>query len=310
MIYTITFNPSLDLNMTVDEFKFSHTNRAESEELLLGGKGLNVSTVLKNLGVDNTAIYYVAGFTGDEIERRVLDFGIKSECIKLDEGISRINVKLKNINGTEINGIGPEIPKNKVEELMNKISVMKNGDILVLAGSIPSSMPSTIYSNILESISNKDIKVIVDATGDLLLNTLKYAPFLVKPNNHELGDLFGVKLETREEVIPYAKKLKEMGAQNVIISMADEGAVLVSNDYKVYECDAPAGKVVNAVGAGDSMVAGFVAGCINDDGELSDKINYEKAFKLGLSAGSASAFSSNLATKEEIWNLYKKTYEK
>lgn len=303
MIYTITFNPSLDLNMSVDDFKLSYTNRATNEEMLLGGKGLNVSTVLKNFGVDNTALFYAAGFTGDEIEKRVLSMGIKSECIKLDDGLSRINVKLKNINGTEINGIGPDIPKAKVDELMEKIKSIKDGDILVLAGSIPSSMPSTIYSDILEMVSDRDIRVIVDATGELLLNTLKYKPFLIKPNNHELGEIFGVKLETREEVIPYAKKLKDMGAMNVIISMAAEGAVLVSNDYKVYECEAPDGKVVNAVGAGDSMVAGFLAGFL-------EKEDYEYAFKLSLSAGSASAFSDNLATKDEIINLYKKTYER
>ena len=310
MIYTITFNPSLDLNMTIDELKLSHTNRAKTEELLLGGKGINVSTVLKNLGFDNTAIFYSAGFTGDEIEKRVHDFGIKSECIKLEDGLSRINVKIKNIDGTEINGIGPDISREKVDELLEKLKELKDGDVLILAGSIPSSMPNTIYSDILNIVSAKDIKVVVDATGELLLNTLKYKPFLIKPNNHELEDIFGVKFTDKKSIISYAKELKSMGARNVLVSMAGDGALLVADDYKVYESEAPAGKVVNAVGAGDSMVAGFVAGCMNDNGILLDNINYEYAFRLGLSAGSASAFSSNLATKEEIINLYKKTYEK
>ena len=310
MIYTITFNPSLDLNLTIDDLKISHTNRARKEELLLGGKGINVSTVLKNLGYDNTAIFYSAGFTGDEIEKRVHDFGIKSECIKLEDGLSRINVKIKNIDGTEINGLGPNIPSEKVDELLEKLKELKDGDVLILAGSIPSSMPNTIYSDILNIVSAKDIKVVVDATGELLLNTLKYEPFLIKPNKNELEEIFEVTLEDKEGIISYAKKLKDMGARNVLISMAGDGALLVANDYKVYESKAPIGKVINAVGAGDSIVAGFVALCMNDEGILLDDIDYEYAFKLGLSAGSASAFSSNLATKEEIINLYKKTYEK
>ncbi|WP_288885996.1 1-phosphofructokinase [uncultured Eubacterium sp.] len=310
MIYTITFNPSLDLNLTIDDLKISHTNRAKTEELLLGGKGINVSTVLKNLGMDNTAIFYAAGFTGDEIEKRVHDFGIKSECIKLEDGLSRINVKIKNIDGTEINGLGPNIPSEKVDELLEKLKKLKDGDVLILAGSIPSSMPNTIYSDILNIVSAKDIKVVVDATGELLLNTLKYEPFLIKPNKNELEEIFEVTLKDKESIISYAKKLKDIGARNVLISMAGDGALLVANDYKVYESEAPAGKVINAVGAGDSMVAGFVAGCMNDEGILLDDIDYKYAFRLGLSAGSASAFSSDLATKEEIINLYKKTYEK
>lgn len=310
MIYTITFNPSLDLNMTIDELKLSHTNRAKTEELLLGGKGINVSTVLKNLGFDNTAIFYSAGFIGDEIEKRINDFGIKSECIKLEDGLSRINVKIKNMDGTEINGVGPDISSEKVDELLEKLKELKDGDVLILAGSIPSSMPNTIYSDILNIVSAKDIKVVVDATGELLLNTLKYEPFLIKPNNHELEEIFKVKIEDKKSIISYAKELKSMGARNVLVSMAGDGALLVADDYKVYESEAPAGKVVNAVGAGDSMVAGFIAGCMNDNSILLDNINYEYAFRLGLSAGSASAFSSNLATEEEIINLYKKTYEK
>ena len=309
MIYTITFNPSLDLNLTIDDLKISHTNRARKEELLLGGKGINVSTVLKNLGYDNTAIFYSAGFTGDEIEKRVHDFGIKSECIKLEDGLSRINVKIKNIDGTEINGLGPNIPSEKVDELLEKLKELKDGDVLILAGSIPSSMPNTIYSDILNIVSAKDIKVVVDATGELLLNTLKYEPFLIKPNKNELEEIFEVTLKDKESIISYAKKLKDIGARNVLISMAGDGALLVANDYKVYESEAPAGKVINAVGAGDSMVAGFVAGCMNDEGILLDDIDYEYAFRLGLSAGSASAFSSDLATKSEIMDLYNKTYK-
>lgn len=299
MIYTVTFNPSLDYIVSVNDFQLGLTNRTDSELILPGGKGINVSTILMNLGIDSTAFGVAAGFTGEEIIREVEAMGIRSDFIKIDSGISRINLKLKNIDGTEINGSGPEISEEKIEELLRKLDILGEGDILVLAGSIPASMPADMYSTIMERLQHKNVTFIVDATKDLLINVLKYKPFLIKPNNHELGELFDVKLTTREEVIPYGKKLQKQGARNVLISMAGEGAVLVAEDGSVYEAPAPKGTLVNAVGAGDSMVAGFTAGWI-------EKKDYRHAFYMGVSAGSASAFSEYLATKEEIMDLYEK----
>lgn len=299
MIYTVTFNPSLDYIVSVNDFQLGLTNRTDSELILPGGKGINVSTILMNLGIDSTAFGFAAGFTGEEIIREVEAMGIRSDFIKIDSGISRINLKLKNIDGTEINGSGPEISEEKIEELLRKLDILGEGDILVLAGSIPASMPADMYSTIMERLQHKNVTFIVDATKDLLINVLKYKPFLIKPNNHELGELFDVKLTTREEVTPYGKKLQKQGARNVLISMAGEGAVLVAEDGSVYEAPAPKGTLVNAVGAGDSMVAGFTAGWI-------EKKDYRHAFYMGVSAGSASAFSEYLATKEEIMDLYEK----
>ena len=299
MIYTVTFNPSLDYIVSVNDFQLGLTNRTDSELILPGGKGINVSTILMNLGIDSTAFGFAAGFTGEEIIREVEAMGIRSDFIKIDSGISRINLKLKNIDGTEINGSGPEISEEKIEELLRKLDILGEGDILVLAGSIPASMPADMYSTIMERLQHKNVTFIVDATKDLLINVLKYKPFLIKPNNHELGELFDVKLTTREEVIPYGKKLQKQGARNVLISMAGEGAVLVAEDGSVYEAPAPKGTLVNAVGAGDSMVSGFTAGWI-------EKKDYRHAFYMGVSAGSASAFSEYLATKEEIMDLYEK----
>ena len=299
MIYTVTFNPSLDYIVSVNDFQLGLTNRTDSELILPGGKGINVSTILMNLGIDSTAFGFAAGFTGEEIIREVEAMGIRSDFIKIDSGISRINLKLKNIDGTEINGSGPEISEEKIEELLRKLDILGEGDILALAGSIPASMPADMYSTIMERLQRKNVTFIVDATKDLLINVLKYKPFLIKPNNHELGELFDVKLTTREEVIPYGKKLQKQGARNVLISMAGEGAVLVAEDGSVYEAPAPKGTLVNAVGAGDSMVAGFTAGWI-------EKKDYRHAFYMGVSAGSASAFSEYLATKEEIMDLYEK----
>ena len=299
MIYTVTFNPSLDYIVSVNDFQLGLTNRTDSELILPGGKGINVSTILMNLGIDSTAFGFAAGFTGEEIIREVEAMGIRSDFIKIDSGISRINLKLKNIDGTEINGSGPEISEEKIEELLRKLDILGEGDILVLAGSIPASMPADMYSTIMERLQHKNVTFIVDATKDLLINVLKYKPFLIKPNNHELGELFDVKLTTREEVSPYGKKLQKQGARNVLISMAGEGAVLVAEDGSVYEAPAPKGTLVNAVGAGDSMVAGFTAGWI-------EKKDYRHAFYMGVSAGSASAFSEYLATKEEIMDLYEK----
>ena len=299
MIYTVTFNPSLDYIVSVDDFKLGLTNRTSSELLLPGGKGINVSTILTNLGIESTALGFIAGFTGDEIVRKVEEIGVRSDFIRIEDGISRINVKLKSIDGTEINGMGPDISRAKTEELMKKLDVLGKGDVLVLAGSIPVSLPDDIYSRILGGLEGKGVTFVVDATGELLLNVLKYHPFLIKPNNHELGDIFDVELKTREEVVPYGRKLQEMGAKNVLISMAGEGAVLVAEDGSVYDAPAPKGVLVNAVGSGDSMVAGFTAGWM-------EKRDYRHAFYMGVAAGSASAFSEFLATKDEIMSLYQK----
>ena len=297
MICTVTFNPSLDYIVSVDDFQLGMTNRTSSELILPGGKGINVSIVLKNLGLDSTALGYVAGFTGEELIRRLTEFGVNADFIKINHGMTRINLKLKSIDGTEINGCGPDIDAEALEQLMEKIDRLQEGDVLVLAGSIPYSMPDDIYQKIMERLDGRDVRIVVDATKDLLLNVLGHHPFLIKPNNHELGDIFGVKLSEREEVVPYAKKLQEKGAVNVLVSMAGKGAVLLAEDGSVYAAEAPKGTLKNGVGAGDSMVAGFLAGY----GESGD---YEHAFRMGLAAGSASAFSEQLATKDEIKKVY------
>lgn len=297
MIYTVTFNPSLDYIVSVSDFKLGLTNRTDSELLLPGGKGINVSTVLQNLGIANTALGFTAGFVGEEVRKEVEQLGVKAEFISLDEGVSRINLKLKSIDGTEINGQGPKIPRKAVNALMTQLDRLGADDTLVLAGSIPASMPDDIYQKIMERLDGRGVRIVVDATKDLLLNVLGHHPFLIKPNNHELGDIFGVKLSDREEVVPYARKLQEKGAVNVLVSMAGKGAVLLAEDGNVYAAEAPKGILKNGVGAGDSMVAGFLAGY----GESGD---YEHAFRMGLAAGSASAFSEQLATKDEIEKVY------
>ena len=296
MIYTITFNPALDYIVRVDDFKVGSVNRTVYEEVYAGGKGINVSIVLNNLGVESKALGYIAGFTGDEIERRVKEFGCDSDFIKLDNGMSRINVKLKSNEESEINGQGPEVDKIALEALYKKLDCLKAEDILVLAGSIPSTLPSDIYESIMERLDGRGIKFIVDATGDLLLNVLKYKPFLIKPNHHELAELFNVEIKNEDEIIHYAKKLKEMGAQNVLISMAGDGAIFITETNEVLKSDVPKGKVINSVGAGDSMVGGFIAGYLNNN-KLSE------AFKMGVATGSASAFSEGLATKDNVDEL-------
>ena len=299
MVYTVTFNPSLDYIVAVDDFKLGKTNRTVSESMLPGGKGLNVSIVLSDFGIDNTAVFFSAGFVGKEIKGIIEHYGIKTNIIDIPEGNSRINFKLSSIDGTEINGMGPNIPDDKLEELYEIVDGFVDGDTVILAGSIPKTLPDTIYSDILQRVAGKDIKVIVDATGELLTNVLKYKPFLIKPNNFELQDLFGVELKTRESVIPYAIELQKMGAVNVLVSLAEDGAVLLAENGKIYSAPAPQGEVINAVGAGDSVVAAFIAASMEKPGD------YEYAFKMGLAAGSASAFSVNLATKEEVVKIYK-----
>lgn len=297
MIYTVTFNPSLDYIVSVENFRLGLTNRTSSELMLPGGKGINVSTVLMNLGIENKALGFAAGFVGDEIIRRLEEMGVQNGFIRIEEGVSRINLKLKSIDGTEINGQGPVISPEHVEELMKQLDRLGEGDVLFLSGSIPSSMPDDAYQKIMERLDGRGVQIVVDATKDLLLNVLEYHPFLIKPNNHELGEIFGVELKTREEVIPYAKKLQKKGAVNVLVSMAGEGAVLIDANEDVHMAPAPKGTLVNGVGAGDSMVAGFMAGWL-------EKQDYEHAFCMGVSAGSASAFSEHLATKAEIEAVY------
>lgn len=302
MIYTVTFNPSLDYIVSVEDFKTGTTNRTGSELILPGGKGLNVSMVLGNLGLENTALGFAAGFTGAEIVRRVEEMGVKADFIPVSDGISRINLKLKSIEGTEINGCGPVIGKDALEQLLEKLAVLGEGDVLVLAGSIPRSVPDDIYGEILRRLSGKAVLTVVDAERELLVKVLEYHPFLVKPNNHELGEIFGVELADREAVIPYAKRLQEMGAGNVLVSLAGEGAVLAAEDGNIYEAPAPKGKLINGVGAGDSMVAGFLAGWMR-------KKDYRHAFHMGMAAGSASAFSEFLATREEVMAVYRQLAE-
>ncbi len=299
MIYTVTFNPSLDYIVSVEDFKLGMTNRTATEHMLPGGKGINVSIVLRQLGLDNTALGFVAGFTGEEIIRNLKEYGIQADFIRIPAGISRINVKMKNIDGTEINGMGPEISPDKMDQLMAQLELLSQGDVLVLAGSIPKSMPDDIYRLILKRMESKKIMAVVDATGDLLMNVLPYHPFLIKPNNHELGELFDVSITTREQVVPYAKKLQERGAANVLVSMGGQGAVLVSETGEVYMAEAPAGELKNSVGAGDSMVAGFITGWIT-------RRDYEYAFRMGVSTGSASAFSESLATRAEAEEVMKR----
>ena len=301
MIYTVTFNPSLDYIVNVDHLRLGSVNRTTSEIIYPGGKGINVSIVLKNLGFENTALGFLAGFTGVEIRERMQKAGICADFIEVPEGMSRINMKIRSDEESEINGMGPYIRSEDIDRLYEKLDTLGSGDVLVLAGSIPSMMPETMYSDIMNRLQGKGIRIAVDATRDLLMNVMPYHPFVVKPNNHELGEIFDVELKTRDEVIPYAKKLQEKGAKNVIVSMAGEGAVLVAEDGTEYQSAAPKGKVVNSVGAGDSMVAGFIAGYLASG-------SYEQAFRMGVCTGSASAFSEELATKAEVDALLQATF--
>lgn len=296
MIYTVTFNPSLDYVVTVNHFKKGIVNRTVAERILPGGKGVNVSIVLKNLGFDNTALGFLAGFTGDELQRLMEEKGITTDFIRVEEGMSRINLKLRSDEESEINGQGPLIKQSDIDKLYKKLDSLKDGDLLVLAGSIPDVMLGSMYMDIMKYLENKKLNIVVDATRDLLTNVLQYRPFLIKPNNHELGEIFGVTITDKDDVVLYAKKLQKMGARNVLVSMAGDGAVLLTEDGCEYRAEAPKGKIVNSVGAGDSMVAGFIAGYLGSG-------NYEDAFRMGVCAGSASAFSEELATLSEVKKL-------
>lgn len=303
MVYTVTFNPAIDYVIHTDELTVGMTNRSKSEEMYVGGKGINVSIVLAELDIKSIALGFVAGFTGRAIEDGAAEKGVETDFVHLENGCSRINVKIKSAQETELNGQGPKIPDKAIDELFRKLDKLRDGDILILAGSIPSTLPSDIYEKILARLADRKIKTVVDATKELLLNVLKYKPFLIKPNNHELGEMFGTELKTEEEIILYGKKLCEMGAVNVLISMAGDGAILIDEYGKVHKCGVCKGTVKNSVGAGDSMVAGFIAGTARND--ATKEVDYDYALKLGTATGGATAFSDGLARKDEIFELLK-----
>lgn len=299
MFYTMTLNPALDYNMTLKEFVPERVNRSVKEEFIPGGKGLMVSRMLKNLGAESTALGLVAGFTGTELTRMVHELGIRTNFVSLPEGLTRINVKLWGGMEGEINAGGPPCDEKSLQVLFEKLSVLTKEDVLVLSGSVPASLSKDIYVDMIQHVKTKGTRFVVDATGELLKNTIKYGPLLVKPNHHELGELYGVELKTKEEVLPFAKKLREEGAKNVLVSMAGDGAVLAAEDGSVWFGEAPNGTVVNTVGSGDSMLAGFLW-------SYEETKSMEEAFKTGIASGSASAFSAELGTKDEMEGLLSK----
>lgn len=294
MIYTVTFNPAIDYVVRCDELRLGEVNRTSTEDIFFGGKGINVSLVLAQLNVPSCALGFTAGFTGEAIENGIAKAGIRSDFIRVKEGFSRINVKLKAGDETEINGQGPVISAEELQRLFDKLSALSDGDTLVLAGSVPKSLPTDVYEQIMARLSGRDIRMIVDASGELLRNVLKYRPYLIKPNNFELAELFDAELNSDEDIIYYCRKLQELGARNVLVSMAEQGSLLVTESGKVYREGAARGEVRNSVGAGDSMVAGFIAG-------LSEGFGY--ALKLGTACGGATAFSDGLAEKKNIDRL-------
>lgn len=296
MIYTVTLNPSIDYVIKVDKMTTGNINRVNEEHVYPGGKGINVTRILKSLDNDNIALGFVSGFTGDYIINSLQELNLKSDFIKVKEGFTRINVKVKSEEETEINGQGPKISEEELNQFYKVIDKLVDGDILILSGSIPSCLDERLYESIMKKVEDRDIKVIVDATKNLLLNVLKYKPFLIKPNNYELAEMFNVELNSTEDVVFYARKLKEMGAQNVLISMGKDGALLVTENDEVFASSVAKGEVVNSVGAGDSMVAGFIAGYLKSN-------SYEEALRLGAASGGATAFSSDLATREFIDKL-------
>ena len=296
MVYTITCNPSLDYGVTVENFQMGHTNRTVTEQMNVGGKGINGSIVLKHLGIPTKILGFTAGFTGREIEKRIKEQEIEAEWIRLPQGDSRINVKLLSNEGTEINGQGPGISKKEVQELEEKLGILTKEDVLVLAGNVQKSLGQTFYADMMKKLKDRQIRTVVDASGELLKAVLPYHPFLIKPNNHELGEIFHTIINDKDDVVTYAKRMQEKGARNVLVSMAGDGAVLVTEDGQEFRAEAPKGKLVNSVGAGDSMVAGFIYGYLNGG-------SYADAFRYGVCTGSASAFSEELATKKEVLAL-------
>lgn len=296
MIYTVTLNPAIDYVIMLDNLKIGSVNRIVSENVYPGGKGINVSGVLKELGYESTTLGFISGFSGAFIKDSLDKKGLETDFIDLENGFTRINVKIKSNEETEINGQGPHINDEKLKQLYEKIDKLNEGDILILSGSIPKTLDEKLYENIMKRLENKHVKVVVDATKDLLLNVLKHKPFLIKPNNYELEEMFNVKLKSNEDVALFARKLKEMGAKNVLVSMGKDGAILVNEENRVFISNVAKGKVINSAGAGDSMVAGFICGYISTN-------SYEEALKLGTACGSATAFSSDLAKREFIESL-------
>ena len=296
MIYTVTFNPAIDYVVHFDHLRPGEINRNESEEFQFGGKGINVSNVLRTLGFDTVALGFVAGFIGEGFEKGLAEMGLKTDLIHVKEGMTRINVKVKAAEETEINGIGPVITEADMEKLFEKLDAIGPEDVLVLSGSIPKCLPGDTYERIMARLDGRGIPIAVDATKDLLVNVLKYHPFLIKPNNHELGEIFGKVLKTDEEIADCARKLQDMGGRNILVSMAGAGALLLDENGQVHRIGCPKGKVLNSVGAGDSMVAGFLAGWL-------EKQDYGYALKLGTATGSATAFSIGLAEKPLIDKL-------
>lgn len=297
MVYTVTLNPALDYVMKVGKLRYDDINRTTAEEIYYGGKGINVSVILTRLGIPNTALGFLGGFTGKKLEEMLIADGINCDFNYLQSGDTRINVKIKADTEVDVNACGPKITPDEASTLLSKIDAIQDGDYLILAGSIPNTLPNDIYERILGRLKEKNVRCVVDATGDLLMNVLKYEPFLVKPNHHELGDLFGVETKTDEDIIKYAKELQKLGAKNVLVSRAKDGAMLIDEHGESHKIGNADGLLVNSVGCGDSMVAGFVAGCIQES-------NYSYALKLGSACGNATAFSEGLATKDEIMRVF------
>lgn len=293
MIYTVTFNPALDYVMNVPNLNSKDINRTESEQLYYGGKGINVSVILSRLGVKNKALGFLAGFSGKQLDSMLKSDNIHTDFVYLAQGYTRINVKIKSEQSIDINAQGPNISTEDIEKLMEKLEQIKEGDGLVLAGSIPKTLPNDIYEKILKRLDGRGINFAVDATGDLLLNVLKYKPFLIKPNHHELGDIFAVEIKTDEDIAYYGKKLQAMGAKNVLVSRGKDGAALLDESGELRTIGNAPGKITSAVGCGDSMVAGFLAG-------WEQKKDYAYALRLGSACGNATAFSETLANKQEI----------
>ena len=303
MIYTVTFNPAIDYVVYVSELKVGKTNRSQREDVFLGGKGINVSTVLTNLGVDNVALGFVAGATGELVERGLKDRGINTDFIHLPEGNTRINVKIRGEAETEVNGRGPHIPQEYIEQLMDKLSGITSSDVVVLSGSVPGTVSKHVYANIMERLAEKSVKVVVDAAGELMKNVLAYHPFLIKPNRAELEGLAGKVLDRTREIMRSARDLQEQGARNVLVSLGADGALLLDEHGKFHRIGVPEGTLKMSVGAGDSMVAGFLAG-FNQTGD------YATALRMGAACGSATAFSAALATRDEAEAMYHALEEK
>ncbi|MGL5260505.1 MAG: 1-phosphofructokinase [Lachnospiraceae bacterium] len=298
MIYTVTLNPSLDHVLVVKDYEEGTINQIGAEYYIPGGKGINVSSVCKNLGVETIALGFIAGFSGMEIKRLLDARQILNDFILIDSGNSRLNVKILSQKETQINGEGPFIQQAYIDRLLEKLSKLTDNDVLVLSGSIPPGVPNTIYRDIMKMLASKNITIFLDAIKEEMWEAISMKPFCIKPNKEELGDLFGVTIKNRQDCIFYGKKLREAGARNVLISLGEDGAILLKESEEVAILDAPTGKVVHTVGAGDSMVAGFLCGYL-------EKKDMDYAFKLSVCAGSASSFSQELAPKETVDNLLK-----